>query len=144
MKTTEQRFWDKVNKTDTCWVWTASVSGNGYGCFKWGDKQGRAHRYSAELHGMDITDKIVCHKCDNRLCIRPDHLFVGTQQDNIDDMMSKDRWDGGGKYLRKLTDDQVREIRSSNQTAYRLGKIYGVNKGIIRFIKNGTTYQDVI
>lgn len=83
----EQRFWEKVDKTDGCWNWTASRAGN-YGGF-WISGQGKdrvrayAHRYSYELaHGPIPDDLVVNHLCENKLCVRPDHLEVVTQREN--------------------------------------------------------------
>lgn len=97
------RFWEKVEKSDGCWTWKGSIGVNslGYGVFHIGDHSSViAHRYSWELHfgkieGHDPTDPTkeinVCHHCDNPKCVRPDHLFLGTDKDNHDDMMRKGR-----------------------------------------------------
>jgi hypothetical protein len=85
-------FWAKVRRTDGCWEWTGARLHSGYG--KLGRK-GRtyvAHRFAWELVNGAIPDGLfACHRCDNRLCVRPDHLFLGTQKDNIADMLSKGR-----------------------------------------------------
>lgn len=85
------RFWEKVNKTKGCWYWLGKPSRNGYGNFKLNYKQWIAHRLSWFIHYGDPGEKFVCHKCDNPLCVRPDHLFLGTHQDNMDDMYAKGR-----------------------------------------------------
>lgn len=90
------RFWSKVNKglrPDDCWIWTAGKS-NGYGIFRVGDnKTISAHRYSYILHnGKEPGSLFVCHRCDNPSCVNPDHLFLGTQGDNIQDMIDKGRF----------------------------------------------------
>lgn len=82
-------FWAKVQKTDSCWLWTAALNKDGYGVYGRGEG---AHRYSYRLAFGEIpSGKLVCHRCDNPRCVRPEHLFVGTQKDNIQDALSKNR-----------------------------------------------------
>jgi hypothetical protein len=91
--TTEARFWDRVQKTDGCWWWTGFEKNSGYGSFS--PKRGQtfaAHRYAWTLtHGAIASGMLVCHSCDTKLCVRPDHLFLGTHTDNMRDMRAKGR-----------------------------------------------------
>lgn len=91
----EQRFWDKVEKTESCWRWHGAKNDFGYGRINLGGRNegvDRAHRVSYRLHFGEIPKgKVVCHSCDNPECTRPDHLFLGTKQDNSLDMIRKGR-----------------------------------------------------
>lgn len=104
----EQRFWDNVQKTATCWLWTAGTTTQGYGVYG-GNKQ-YAHRYSWILHNGEIPEKqFVLHRCDNPPCVNPAHLFIGDSTANVHDMMQKGRDHFG---TRKLTAEQVTYIRA--------------------------------
>lgn len=86
------RFWSKVQKTDGCWFWTGARR-NGYGRFGGTKPYRYAHRVAWELtHGpLESPAVKVCHHCDNTLCVRPDHLFIGSQADNVKDRAAKGR-----------------------------------------------------
>lgn len=106
--TFEQRFWGKVLKTDGCWLWMAGKDQDGYGKFSVGPRSiarpKLAHRIAWELTNGEVSESIfVLHRCDNPSCVRPDHLFLGTHQDNMDDMVAKGRGSIGtrnGKYTK--------------------------------------------
>lgn len=117
--TLEEKFWSKVSKTDGCWLWTGSRSGNNkrpeslYGSFYLGSgKKIRAHRYSYEISKGSIPEgMLVCHSCDTPLCVNPDHLWLGTSADNNKDCLDKGR---GGQRRRthcrkghELTPDNI-------------------------------------
>jgi HNH endonuclease len=94
----EERFWSYVQRGEGCWIWTGGrhLSRGGYGQFHFyvGPGETRnvlAHRYSAQLAGMDIDSGFVCHHCDNPKCVRPDHLFIGSHEENMRDMAQKGR-----------------------------------------------------
>jgi len=89
----KQRFNKKyvINEESGCWEWTASLNNIGYGMFRWAKgKMRTAHRVSYELFNGSIPENlIVCHTCDNRKCVNPAHLSVGSRKDKFDDMVAK-------------------------------------------------------
>lgn len=137
------RFWSKVNISDdpdACWEWQAGISEKGYGKFHMGNTMCRAHRISYILNYGSIPDDLnVLHQCDNRKCVNPNHLFLGTQSDNIRDMQQKNRTVSGEKSpTAKLTSEQVIEIRkryaNGGISQKALAKEYGMGQATISLI----------
>lgn len=142
MTSTEERFWANVRKTETCWLWTKGVSRRGYGVFYFGDTSAPAHRYAWALSFGEIPASLnVCHKCDNPPCVRPDHLFVGTQADNMKDMVQKGRSAhvfGLEANSAKLSDEQVLAVRDeilAGSEAAEVSKKFGIAKSYVSGIK---------
>jgi len=150
------RFWAKVNKNGPvhpalgtrCWLWTASVDKKGYGQFTLNKKNVRAHRLSWFIKYGKWPEPNALHKCDVTRCIRPEHLFEGTQQMNISDKMAKGRHRSGGvsgvnrgvsNGSAVLSDAKVRRMRllyCKGNTSYR--------KLAIKFGVNNVTARDVV
>lgn len=142
-----QKFWAKVDKSGDCWVWTGCRNEDGYGSFN--SKAlcvGRAHRASYVLTYGRIPDGLqVLHKCDNPPCVRPDHLFLGTNADNVADRIAKGRKTTPGKVYRgsesrlaKLTEKQVIAIREryskEDVPQHQIAREMGVSQSLISMI----------
>jgi hypothetical protein len=109
----EHRFWQKVLRSDVCWTWSAAKDRDGYGWFKRAGKQVYAHRVSWTLHHGEIPAGLfVLHKCDNPSCVRPEHLFLGTNLDNVRDALSKGRMAVGDRNGSRLHPEKLRRGES--------------------------------
>lgn len=151
----QDRFWEKVNRLgpDECWLWTAGRYPKGYGMFGVADGVVRqAHRIAWELTNGAIPPgpghhgTCVLHKCDVPLCCNPAHLFLGSNQDNIDDMRSKDRHAFGERHHHKLSDEKVVEIKNRLATGarhYKIAAEYGVSQTMISRIGRGEGWKHI-
>jgi hypothetical protein len=141
----------KVNIDSGCWEYLANSYYNGYAHIKFKNKTYKAHRFSYELHNGPISDDLcVLHKCDNRKCINPEHLFLGSRDDNMKDMVSKNRQAKGiFNGTSKLSEQDVIEIKNYlNTNLYKglitdLSKKYDVSRAVIYSIKTGKTWSHV-
>lgn len=134
----EERFWNNVKKTDSCWIWTGSRKTFGYGQISSGprgkSKNFGAHRLCWIIHFGKIPPHLhVCHTCDNPICVNPKHLFLGTNLDNIADCIAKKRNPHGEKHgMSFLKEKDVKEIRnlykSGNYTQREIATIYNVTR----------------
>lgn len=149
----EQRFWSKVEKTDYCWNWIGALSSQGYGVIWYKGRNVTAHRMVIFLTTGKFPKLDTLHHCDNTKCVRPDHLFEGTQKDNIQDAVSKDRmshkYNGKGfqrgekHHLTDLTDIDISNIRAlyndGEVTQKHLATLYNVHQTTIsNIIRNKT------
>lgn len=148
------RFWSKVEVTcpDRCWLWKAGRTKTGYGQFKIvGRSPQKAHRIAYELahgpipNGPGYHGYVVMHVCDTPLCCNPGHLRLGTVQDNLRDMTEKGRRVGGAHGSRnpvaRLTEDQVRYIRSSSRSARSIAIELGVSPRAAQKIRARTRWS---
>jgi hypothetical protein len=156
------RFWSKVNKNGPtphhcpelgpCWIWTAGLGGSKvkYGSFSVGGRTIKAHRFSYELEFGPALN-LICHRCDNPLCVRPSHLFDGTPLDNEADKIAKGRRPvipgvrGAQNVNARLTAGQVQEIRRlyGSTSTRELGRRYGVTHTTIILAARGKRYVEV-
>lgn len=135
-----KRFWVNVKKTNKCWEWQLGKDKNGYGIFTIKGHSYKAHRISYQIINGKIPEKMcILHKCDNPLCVRPDHLFLGTLADNSIDMVMKGRSLFGEKNRKsKLKDSDILKIRSiynkNKITQTEIANIFNVTQSMIGFI----------
>lgn len=154
------RFWPKVNKEGPipphnprlgpCWLWQASRNAGGYGSFGIDNGTGLAHRVSYTIHYGPIPEGLdVLHRCDVRACVRPAHLFLGTDQDNVDDKVAKGRHAvlrGSDHGEAKLTEAEVYDIRQRAADDERYADIaaeYGIAAGYVTMIVAGKVWKHV-
>jgi hypothetical protein len=141
--TPEERFWAKVRKSEGCWEWAGSRWGSRrqYGCFNVGGNAASAHRVAWELANGPIPEgKVVCHTCDFGLCVRPDHLFIGTMAMNSSDMVRKGRQGPRRRALREDQLPEVRRLRGSGLSLRAVGRALGVSYMTIRDIERGKSW----
>jgi HNH endonuclease len=132
------RFWAKVDRGDGsgCWLWTGATEFGGYGHLTRNQRDKTAHRFSWELHyGPIPKGRLVCHWCDVKLCVRPDHLWLGTNDQNMADAKAKGRMHLGEAHgMAKLTSNAVDDIRrraAAGATQASLAREYGVHQSAI-------------
>jgi len=152
------RFWKRVLKSDGCWTYTGARlrKKNGdytYGSFGVRKRRVLAHRFAyAITYGSPDPALKVCHQCDNPICVRPDHLFIGTQRDNLRDMRQKGRgyinaYPPGEKHPKaKIGIADVHVIRrdfAAGVSVYRLAARYGIHYSTIHDVATGKTWKSV-
>ena len=146
----EDRFWRHVQKSpdpDGCWLWTGATWDR-YGTFHSDEGTVTAHRFSYEHFVGPIPEGMkVCHTCDTTLCIRPSHLFTGTNQENAEDASQKGRICHGERHpFHRLTREQVFEIRARHADGVKIAKLaadFGVSRGAIGHVVRNQTWKEV-
>lgn len=148
-----KKFWNRVEKTDGCWLWTGSLSAR-YGYMRIYGKSMAAHRISISLHlGRWIEkDAVVLHTCDNVACVNPEHLRIGTQADNVRDMVAKGRGvfpHGEASGQSVLTDKLVTKARQARKrnpkkwTWPRIAEKCGATETAVRDAVTGRTWKHI-
>ncbi|MFA5897695.1 MAG: HNH endonuclease signature motif containing protein [Hyphomicrobium sp.] len=148
LKSVVDRFWEKVLKSSGCWEWQASIDNMGYGRFNEQNNSFTAHRASWEFTNGKIAGGLwVLHKCDNRKCVRPDHLFLGTPLENIDDMVRKQRhYRGPHPWKSPLNEEQVlaiRKLREKGEQLKTIGNKFGISEAAVSDIYKRKTWAHV-
>lgn len=140
----------EVDPATNCWLWTAATNPHGYGAMRTRGKTVRPHRFVYQMvHGVELPRHIdVCHKCDVRRCVNPEHLFAGTRADNMADCAKKGRTNppnlkGEDCPASKLTAAQVLEIRASDAPSAELAARFGVTTSSIKGIRKGKVWRSV-
>ena len=137
--TIEDRFLEKTVVVGDCWEWQGSVTVSGYGQFSIRSRGFRAHRIAYELFVGPIPNGLlVCHKCDNTKCVNPNHLFVGSSQDNTDDMIAKGRtggMKGEAHPFAKLSEEDICSIRVMTGTCKEIGAQFDIGPMQVSRIK---------
>lgn len=146
----DKRFWRYVDKSGECWNWTGHKDKDGYGTLTVKLPNGqhspvRAHRFSMRLHGAEIADDaLVLHRCNNPSCVNPDHLYVGSQVQNMRDRIEfRGDWKGEKHHNAKITEDDVIGILSFIGPAYKAAEQYGISASQARNIIKGRQWRHV-
>lgn len=153
VRNTFRHFWRSVHKTDGCWLWQGGLNCSGYGRFCIAGKRQKVHRLSyIQAHGPIPDGLFVCHRCDVRSCVNPDHLFLGTNADNMADKMKKGRQKSGvtlgsKNHLSSLNEQQVLEIRRLYQaggvTQCELARQFNTDQTNVSKIIQRITWQHI-
>lgn len=146
----EDRFWVKVDRSGSCWLWKAGRRGDGYGAFQVeSKKQVSAHRYSYALHHGEIPKgMVVMHSCDQPLCVNPAHLKLGTNRENAVDSARKARRPRGSwNHQAKLTEGQVLDIRAQyaagGVSQKELAAGFGISSALVSFIVTRKAWKHI-
>lgn len=143
----KQRFWAKVNKTPSCWLWTGAKDGGGYGICTIGGKNYSAHKLSWQwANHINVPEgQVLLHDCDTPNCVRPDHLKPGTQKNNVEDRVNKGRSargrNNGRARLKKKDVKRIKSLRNKGWTESAIAKLFGVGRSTISNILHGRTWN---
>ncbi len=144
-----ERFWSKVKRTNSeeCWEWIGTKEKDGYGVFKIKRKTYKSHRISWLISKKEsIENKLVCHSCDNRGCVNPGHLWLGTNKENVEDMVRKNRQRQGENHSNvKLSEKNIKEILDLYKSGYKqvdLCSKFGIGHAQLSRILSGEAWKN--
>lgn len=156
MSNSEERFWSKVDirSADECWEWQGGLTASGYGNFSVGGKnnpeyrQWPAHRYSWFITNGELPDSVVvCHRCDNRRCVNPNHLFLGKQAANMRDKVSKGRQAKGSSHgASKVSEADIQvmvETYNGGKSQYNIAEMFGISQATVSHILRRELWRHV-
>lgn len=151
-------FWSHVRRGDGCWEWVGRKDRGGYGLAQAGSRRVRAHRAAWALaNNLNPGPLLVCHACDNPPCVNPNHLWLGTFDENMADMVAKGRARTGGALAvarRRaprgedhgraiLTEEQVKEIRASHLSISKAAEAFGIGQSTVANIRQRKSWKHV-
>lgn len=148
---TPESFWSRATRGDGCWEWQGGRDRDGYGKVSYKKKDHQAHRLAWELtYGAPPADQCVCHRCDNRRCVRPDHLFLGSHRDNYLDAISKGRpmsklRSGGQHHKSKISVEKARQIKArvaAGESQKSIAADMGVSTQTVFIVLSGKHWTD--
>lgn len=146
----DKRFWKYVEKSNNgCWTWLRGKTKAGYGYLTINYKNHYAHRLSWRLtYGIIPKNAVIMHRCDNPACVNPEHLRLGTQKDNLQDMWNKQRGSMGNEHpFAKVTDEDVKKIRKLGKikNLYRreIGEMFGISRQAVTDIIYNRTWKHI-
>lgn len=158
MKELKEKFLQKVEKTESCWLWIGNKRNknrDSYGVMSFLGKKVDTHRIAYILFKGSIPDGMyVCHTCDVKLCVNPDHLWLGTQQQNMQDAKKKGRLvipegrrftDGNKPLNRVQSEEQVKQMKIAlkNMTIAQVAKQFKVKESFVKDLSSGRTYKNI-
>ncbi len=131
-----------ADRSAGCWIWTGAKDRRGYGKINVSGKYVQTHRAAWNEFFGDAGGAYVCHRCDTPSCFNPDHLFLGSQRDNIDDMLAKGRQAKGDMLPgSKLTPDIVQKIRLDGASCRKAAAAYNISAMAVWKLRNGKTWK---
>jgi hypothetical protein len=144
-KPIQERFMSHVKQTGGCWLWTAHRMKNGYGLFRMSDRHHLAHRVAHRLFNGEIHSGLdVMHACDNRCCVNPSHLSLGSRKENMAGAIQRGRMASGERHGRaKLSEAQARGVFAAAGSQRIIAEQFGISQSAVSQIKRGKRWASI-